>query len=242
VDGVAVHRHRRHPWHRPRRHRSDLDPRHDPTPRLARLATAMEPVCVFPGCRRTAATATARGCDLDHRIPYHPTDPAGERGGGRTCSCNLQPLCRTHHQQKTAGALKVSALTPADDPAVAPGTLEWTLPSGLTCRSHPYVAASAPMQPEGPGGPGAHPNVLIALDIARALENAGTGRGTGTDTDTDTDVPDTDWADRAWQRSREQAAAARGDQRAAARRARRDAEQARREAEQARHHADNPPF
>ena len=78
-------------------------PRHDPPPRLTRLVTAMEPVCVFPGCR----TPAPGRCDIDHRIPYthDPGDPAGERGGGRTCSCKLQALCRAHHQQKTAGAL-----------------------------------------------------------------------------------------------------------------------------------------
>ncbi|HYY09862.1 MAG TPA: DUF222 domain-containing protein, partial [Kineosporiaceae bacterium] len=99
-------------------------PRHDPPPRLRRLVETSAPICVFPGCR-----TSARRCDVDHRIPYDPDDPDGERGGGRTCSCNLQPMCRTHHQQKTMGALRVRAVT--GDPAVPAGTLEWTLPSGV---------------------------------------------------------------------------------------------------------------
>jgi hypothetical protein len=37
--------------------------------------------CGFPGCRRPATR-----CDDDHTIPYHK--------GGRTCECNLYPLCR----------------------------------------------------------------------------------------------------------------------------------------------------
>jgi hypothetical protein len=117
----------------------------------------MEPVCVFPGCRRTA-----RCCDQDHRIPHHPHDPAdptGQRGGGRTCSCNLQTLCRTHHRQKTAGALQVRAISRDEDPTAPAGTLEWTLPSGITCRSHPHVAGPAPIITTGPR---AHPDVAAA--------------------------------------------------------------------------------
>jgi hypothetical protein len=43
--------------------------------------------CTFPGCRRPATT-----CDLDHTTPWDQ--------GGRTCPCNLAPLCRQHHQVK----------------------------------------------------------------------------------------------------------------------------------------------
>jgi hypothetical protein len=61
-------------------------PKHDPPPRLAELIRTGEPTCCFPGCR-----VRARDCDLDHRIPYDPDDPGGERAGGATCSCNMQP-------------------------------------------------------------------------------------------------------------------------------------------------------
>jgi hypothetical protein len=189
----------------------------------------MEPVCVFPGCRRHAA----RGCEIDHRIPYDHHDPEGVRGGGRTCSCNLQPLCKNHHQQKTAGALRVRAITHAEDPTAPAGTLEWTLPSGVTCRTHPHIAHAAPIPTQRPG---AHP-----------AHDTDTGAQADTDADTHADsdpdgVPDSDWADRAWQRSRDRAAQARADRADRTADADRAAEQARRDAERIAWLADHPPF
>ncbi len=75
--------------------------------------------CGFPGCQRPAA-----GCDDDHTIPYDK--------GGRTCECNLHPLCRRHHQAKQAHGWRL------DQPE--PGTLIWTLPSGrqYTVTPEPY--------------------------------------------------------------------------------------------------------
>ncbi len=75
--------------------------------------------CGFPGCRRPAVT-----CDDDHTIPYDK--------GGRTCECNLHPLCRRHHQAKQAPGWRL------DQPE--PGTLIWTLPSGrqYTVTPEPY--------------------------------------------------------------------------------------------------------
>ena len=90
-------------------------PLHNPPPRLVNLIRSMEPTCCFPGCR-IAATR----CDLDHRIPYDEADP--DRGG-RTCSCNLQPLCRTHHRLKTTGLIRVREVDPCEDPSAPPGTL-----------------------------------------------------------------------------------------------------------------------
>ena len=53
--------------------------------------------------------------------------------GGRTCLCNLAPLCRTHHQAKQAHGWHL------DQPQ--PGTLTWTTPSGrryiVTATSYP---------------------------------------------------------------------------------------------------------
>jgi hypothetical protein len=181
-------------------------PRHDPPPRLSRLTTAMEPVCVFPGCR-----TSARRCEIDHRIPYGRRHPEG--GSGRTCSCNLQPLCKTHHQQKTAGALHVRAVPPTDGPLAPLGTLEWTLPSGVTCRSHPYVAGPAPIRTTGAG---ADPDVTAAV---QHLADRQTRWDTWRDEhlggrDPDDQLPDDDWAGDAWQRSRADAARARAEQRA----------------------------
>jgi hypothetical protein len=75
--------------------------------------------CGFPGCRRPAV-----GCDDDHTVPYDK--------GGRTCECNLHPLCRRHHQAKQAHGWRL------DQPE--PGTLIWTLPSGhqYTVTPEPY--------------------------------------------------------------------------------------------------------
>jgi hypothetical protein len=194
-------------------------PRHDPPEKLARLVTAMEPVCVFPGCRVPARTRTANRCDLDHRIPYNPDDPDGSRPGpdrgGRTCSCNLQPLCRTHHQQKTSGALHVRAIHPRVQPAAPPaaplGTLEWTLPSGVTVRSHPHIAHPATLVDLAAAAGGD-----IAADIAAAVQHI-TDRETRWTTHDTTRGPrheivaDEEWADTAWQNSHEQATRARAD-------------------------------
>ena len=75
--------------------------------------------CGFPGCRRPAVQ-----CDDDHTVPYDK--------GGRTCECNLHPLCRRHHQAKQAQGWRL------DQPE--PGTLIWTLPSGgqYTVTPEPY--------------------------------------------------------------------------------------------------------
>jgi hypothetical protein len=77
------------------------------------------PRCGFPGCRRRAAR-----CDDDHTIPHH--------NGGRTCECNLHPLCRRHHRTKQARGWQLTQ--------PEPGVLTWTLPCGrtITTRPEPY--------------------------------------------------------------------------------------------------------
>ena len=82
-------------------------PRHDPPARLADLVRAIHPTCPFPGC-----TVPARRCDLDHRHPYEH--------GGPTCSCNLIPLCRTHHRLKGSGLVTVHPATPPNPHAPSP--------------------------------------------------------------------------------------------------------------------------
>lgn len=49
--------------------------------------------CIFPFCTRPAHV-----CDADHTIPWK-----SDGQGGATCTCNLAPLCRTHHRIKTHG-------------------------------------------------------------------------------------------------------------------------------------------
>lgn len=81
-----------------------------------RLRTQIQlrsPTCTFPWCTRAART-----CDLDHTIAHsNRSDPDG---GGRTCTCNLTPLCRRHHRLKT--------LTGWGYTTVEPGTHLWTSP------------------------------------------------------------------------------------------------------------------
>jgi hypothetical protein len=80
-----------------------------PPPRLRHLVTVRQRRCCFPGCRRPA-----RQCDLDHTIPYDQ--------GGRTCECNLAPLCRRHHRAKQAPGWQLTQ--------DQPGVMTWRLPSG----------------------------------------------------------------------------------------------------------------
>ena len=82
---------------------------YQPSPALRHLVETRHDTCVFPGCRRPAAQ-----CDKDHTMPYDQ--------GGKTCLCNLAPLCRRHHRTKQARgwALKQAS----------PGVLAWSTPSG----------------------------------------------------------------------------------------------------------------
>ncbi|MDP3890129.1 HNH endonuclease signature motif containing protein, partial [Nocardioides sp.] len=78
--------------------------------RLADQTRLLNPTCVFPSCRRPA-----RHCDLDHNHPYAQ--------GGRTCSCQLAPLCRRHHRAKTFDRWRYQRINPT--------TFIWTSPHGL---------------------------------------------------------------------------------------------------------------
>jgi hypothetical protein len=84
-------------------------PAYRPTPALRHLVNLRHTTCVFPGCRRPATQ-----CDADHTIPYDD--------GGKTCLCNLAPLCRHHHQVKQTPGWNLDQATP--------GILSWTTPSG----------------------------------------------------------------------------------------------------------------
>jgi Domain of unknown function (DUF222) len=87
-----------------------------PPDSLRHLIKIRSPRCGYPGCRRPAAR-----CDNDHTIPHHK--------GGKTCECNLHPLCRRHHQTKQARGWHLSQ--------PEPGTLTWTTPSGRTYATEP---------------------------------------------------------------------------------------------------------
>ncbi len=82
---------------------------YQPSPALRHLVETRHGTCVFPGCRRPAAQ-----CDKDHTVPYDQ--------GGKTCLCNLAPLCRAHHQAKQAHGWHLRQ--------PRPGVLAWTTPAG----------------------------------------------------------------------------------------------------------------
>jgi hypothetical protein len=92
-----------------------------PSAVLEHRVRVRQQVCAFPGCPRAA-----RRCDLDHTIAYDR--------GGRTCECNLAPLCRRHHRAKQAPGWRL------DQPE--PGIMTWTTPSGRTYTTHPTVYPS----------------------------------------------------------------------------------------------------
>jgi hypothetical protein len=100
-------------------HRLEV-PGYRPSPRLRHQVKTRSPRCSFPGCRRPAAA-----CDDDHTLAWHE--------GGRTCECNLSPLCRRHHRAKQAPGWQLTQ--------PRPGTLVWTLPSGrsYTTEPEPYL-------------------------------------------------------------------------------------------------------
>jgi hypothetical protein len=79
------------------------------SPRLRHLIETRSTRCTFPGCRRPA-----RRCDQDHTQPYDQ--------GGRTCECNLGPLCRYHHRAKQTHGWRLDQREP--------GVMGWTIPSG----------------------------------------------------------------------------------------------------------------
>ena len=84
---------------------------YQPSPGLRHLIEIRQATCAFPGCMRPATR-----CDKDHTVPYHR--------GGRTCECNLAPLCRHHHEVKQARGWTLEQ--------TSPGVMTWTTPAG--CR------------------------------------------------------------------------------------------------------------
>jgi hypothetical protein len=91
-------------------------PGYRPSAALRHLIKIRDRRCSAPGCRRPAAR-----CDDDHTIAYDQ--------GGRTCECNLAPLCRRHHRTKQATGWQLTQPTP--------GTLTWTLPHGRSYTTTP---------------------------------------------------------------------------------------------------------
>jgi hypothetical protein len=87
-----------------------------PSRSLRHLIEIRQRTCGYPGCRRPAAR-----CDCDHTIPYDQ--------GGRTCECNVAPVCRRHHQAKGLPGWQLSQ----DEP----GVLTWIPPHGRVYVTKP---------------------------------------------------------------------------------------------------------
>lgn len=104
--------------------------RYRPPAELAELVRARDRTCVVPGCG-----APARGCQLDHTVPYHL--------GGATSESNLASLCPAHHALKSAGVGRVRS--------VAPGVYEHELPSGHRYRREADGSAT-PLRRAGSSG------------------------------------------------------------------------------------------
>ncbi len=100
----------------PREHAAYKPPRS-----LRHLIEIRQATCSFPGCRRPSARS-----DLDHTVPYDI--------GGRTCECNLAPLCRRHHRAKQSHGWHLDQ--------TRPGALTWTTPSRRAFATGPtsYLA------------------------------------------------------------------------------------------------------
>jgi hypothetical protein len=95
--------------------------RYRPGRKLQHLVKARNATCSAPGCGRRAMA-----CDLDHTDPHHQ--------GGRTCECNLAPLCRHHHRCKQADGWRL------EQPE--PGVLVWHTPTGRTYTTTPTQYAA----------------------------------------------------------------------------------------------------
>jgi hypothetical protein len=94
---------------------------YQPSTVLRHLVKVRHRTCTFPGCRRSA-----RRCDDDHTVPFDQ--------GGRSCECNLSPLCRRHHAAKQAPGWQLRQPWP--------GHLVWTLPTGRTRTVTPRLYAA----------------------------------------------------------------------------------------------------
>jgi hypothetical protein len=96
-------------------HRNE-EPSYKPSRRLRHLTSARTVRCTAPGCRRPAGQ-----CDFDHTVAYE--------AGGRTCECNLSPLCRRHHRCKQAQGWALEQ--------TSPGNMVWKTPSGRRYTTTP---------------------------------------------------------------------------------------------------------
>ena len=89
--------------------------------RLREFVSLRDLTCRFPTCRQPAWR-----CDADHTRPFDQDGP--------TCSCNLGPLCRYHHQ------LKQHQQWHLEQPV--PGSFTWITPTGRAYTVQPDPQAA----------------------------------------------------------------------------------------------------
>src|SRR5487761_1070299 len=87
----------------------NAEPGYRPSPALQALIRARSKTCSYHG-----GSPPAVSCDVDHTVPHDQ--------GGRTCECNLAPLCRTHHRMKQAEQWQLEQ--------ISPGVMAWLTPAG----------------------------------------------------------------------------------------------------------------
>ena len=92
--------------------------RYRPSRKLQHLVRARNAICTAPGCNFRASV-----CDIDHTRTYD--------SGGRTCPCNLAPLCRHHHRTKHTEGWHL------EQPQ--PGILVWRTPANRTYTTQPTI-------------------------------------------------------------------------------------------------------
>jgi hypothetical protein len=88
---------------------------------MSEQVNARDATCRAPGCEIPAGQG-----DLDHCVEWKP-----DGAGGPTAETNLAALHRGHHNLKTAGFW--------DSDQSVDGTLRWTMATGRTVTTYPYV-------------------------------------------------------------------------------------------------------
>ncbi|WP_210650283.1 HNH endonuclease signature motif containing protein [Nocardioides sp. SYSU D00065] len=106
--------------------------------RIREQVALRDVTCVFPWCSQPA-----RGCDIDHVIPFDPNaDAEGRPQPGPTTTSNLAALCRRHHRLKTHSAWRYTV--------TGPGRFEWVSPHGHRFTRDP--SGTAPIDASDPPG------------------------------------------------------------------------------------------
>lgn len=119
-----------------------------PSAQLAARVRMMYATCTHPGCEQPSTA-----CELDHIVPFDHSDPPR---GGWTIESNLHPVCKAHHQLKTARAWTVAMLSGA--------TVLWTSRAGIRAATLPEVGCpqAPPTRPRRPRRQGFSSDIDVA--------------------------------------------------------------------------------